>query len=344
MSAKAAALVLATAAAVVLAGCTWARPVVRQETLLSRLGQTSAAGKLLLPKRCRMRMLILARPPKDPALNEALWRVADEQVVSPETRGLLEANGLRLGRITGALPGEVQALIDAPPPHKVDPRIVSNSSGEPSLAALAPVRSQATVFINIDGRVTGRDYQDAQGMLRLTATLDGMRGARLRLVPEVHHGAIRNGVAAAPTTNPFGAQQFTYRSGQEEDTFRELAAELDVAPHHAVVVGCYPRNDHSLGSFLFTEPEPNSDRVLQKVLLIWVEPGPATENDDTIPAPEIADPISAGAAGPKAPEPPALPPAQGAPLDTSGDAKTPTDADAQTAARSRPKRLRMFAN
>jgi hypothetical protein len=63
------------------------------------------------------------------------------------------------------------------------------------------------------------------------------------------------------------------KDGQQEDTLRELAATLVVRPNQMVVLGCMPDRPRSLGHFLFTEPEANSDRLLQKVLLLWASEG-----------------------------------------------------------------------
>ena len=59
------------------------------------------------------------------------------------------------------------------------------------------------------------------------------------------------------------------KDGQQEDTLRELAATLTLEPGQVAVIGCRPDRPRSLGAFLFTQPEPNSDRLLQKLVLIW---------------------------------------------------------------------------
>ena len=57
-------------------------------------------------------MAILDRPFRDPAINEVVWRVADEQVDLAEPSGkALEANGLRIGRIIGELPRELETIL-----------------------------------------------------------------------------------------------------------------------------------------------------------------------------------------------------------------------------------------
>jgi hypothetical protein len=91
----------------------------------------------------------------------------------------------------------------------------------------------------------------------------------LRFVPEIHHGPIQHGFGAVPNGGSLAPQRFMVRDGQEEDTLRELAATLILQPGQIAVLGCLPDKQRSLGTFLFTQPEVNSDRLLQKVLLIW---------------------------------------------------------------------------
>jgi hypothetical protein len=63
------------------------------------------------------------------------------------------------------------------------------------------------------------------------------------------------------------------KDSQQEDTIRELATTLVVRPNQVVALGSIPEPGRSLGHFLFTEDEANSDRVLQKVLIVWASQG-----------------------------------------------------------------------
>ena len=104
-----------------LSGCNPHKDQLRPEGLFSRIGRQT--GQLIEPKRCVLRVAILNRPFKDAAINETVWKVADEQAITPEARRALEVNGLRIGQITGELPAELQAILDAPPPHKVTGKV-----------------------------------------------------------------------------------------------------------------------------------------------------------------------------------------------------------------------------
>ena len=58
------------------------------------------------------------RPLRDEALDVSLWNAADEQVLTSEVRHALEVNGLRIGLITGALPADVESILNAPAPRE----------------------------------------------------------------------------------------------------------------------------------------------------------------------------------------------------------------------------------
>jgi hypothetical protein len=273
------ALVLAL---LVAAGCTLNKTELRRENLLARVGGN---GQLIEPKRCALQVAYLTRPLHDPALQVSIWNVADEQAVAPEVRRALEVNGLRVGLITGALPADVEALLNASGPDKVDRSQVVLPDGDRTLLSLSEPTPTASLLLSSDNRAYGKDYQDASGWYRVTAQQEGPAGVALRFVPEVHHGPIQHSFGAVPTGGSLVPQRFMVKDGQEEETFRELAATLTVQPGQVAVLGCRSDRLRSLGTFLFTKPELNSDRLLQRVLLVW-----ASRSSQGLPALEPVNP------------------------------------------------------
>ena len=140
----------------------------------------------------------------------------------------------------------------------------------------------------------------------MTAKQEGPTGVTLRFVPEIHHGPIQHGFGAVPNGGSMAPQRFMVKDGQEEETLRELAATLTLQPGQVAVLGCRPDKQRSLGTFLFTQPEVNSDRLLQKVLLIW-----ASRTSQGLPTLEPVDP-------PDMPQPPDQP-AKGREQDQDGE-------------------------
>jgi hypothetical protein len=267
MNRKTLALVLAATA---VAGCTLRNNELRRGATTEALRRIGVGGRVIEPKRCVLKVVILPRPLRDRAVHEAVWAAADGQAIAPEARRALEANGLRVGVITGGLPVEVESALSAPPPDKVDPAEFNLPEGTPALVNPAGSVPAASILLNRGGVASGKDYKDVGGWFRVNASHDGPTGVALRFVPEVRHGPLQRRFDPVPNQGgAMSAMQFTINDGQQEETFRELAATVTLQPGQVAVVGCDPDRRGSLGAFLFTQPEPNSDRLLQKVLLVW---------------------------------------------------------------------------
>jgi hypothetical protein len=234
-------------------------------------------GVVFAPRRTRLSVAILSRPPKDPAVDTAVWSVADELAVPEDQRGLWEANGLRVGLIRGSLPMEVTAAMNPEPPgKKVDVVEIDQPDGEPTAIDLAAPVPRVTLLLARDGRTVGKDYADARGLLRVFASRDeASPGAtRLRLVPEIRHGPVQHGFGAAPTSGPFQPKEFVVKNGQAEEQLRDLAATVSIRPGQVLVVGARGDSARGLGGFLFHGTEADGDRPAQRLVLIWAQPRP----------------------------------------------------------------------
>lgn len=249
-----------------LVGCTLTQTQIRNTPLLP--GGLGRSGQMILPNQCRLELIIPSRPLGDPSLNEVVWDVADAQSIDDEVRRGLDANGLRVGVITGKLPEAVQAVLDAPPPKRVDPATVILPDGDNTLVDLGPAQDEVALMVNRNGSTAGKRYKDAKGHLRLSVHREGDSAVVLRIVPEVHHGPVRQSWSTAPGGGAFAPAQLVPHTGQAEETFRELTVRLTLLPGQVAVVGTLPERRGSLGHFLFTAREANSDRLDQKLLLI----------------------------------------------------------------------------
>ncbi|CAN5833805.1 hypothetical protein BH23PLA1_BH23PLA1_12080 [soil metagenome] len=270
-------------------GCSLIRPDRLPEGGLAEFRQMIGSGStpgqgslgdeeaLVGPRRNALKVMIAARPVDDAVLRDAVWRLADEQVVEPPLRRVLEANGLRLGVVEGRLPIEVEAILDqeVAPPHRIDPVILALPDGDPEIIGVGPSQTpeRLSLFLNRDGVPTGKDYQNAQGYFRMTARQDEEREIiSLRIVPEIHHGAVRTRFDVAPVAGPYSPMEFVRKDGQIEESLRELAVQIPIRPNQLLVLGCWPDRPRSLGHFLLTDSEPGSDRLLQKVIFVWATP------------------------------------------------------------------------
>ena len=264
-------LVLATACVaglVVVAGCALDKNGARSETVINRIG--GHGGDMTEPKRCPLRVAILSRPFGDPLVSQTIWAEADEQIIAPQERRAWEVNGLRIGRIVGELPHDVQALLeDASPNKKVNPATFFVESGEQTLISISESVEQASLLLNRDNRIFGRDFAAASGFFRTTAQHEGAHSISLRFVPEIHHGPIQRTYQPLSNASADAPRQFRINDGQQEETLRDLPVNLIIEPGQVVAIGCRSEQQRSLGSFLFTQAVAHSDQRIQKLILIW---------------------------------------------------------------------------
>jgi hypothetical protein len=302
-------LVLA-AVTTALVGCSLTQSALRDD---GPLGQKGGGRRVIAPKMYVLDVMILTRPQGDRALNDAVWRVADEQVVEPAVARALQSNGLRAGRVTGDLPAEVQSLFTDRGPDRPAIQTISYPDGEAFQIdpAEAPPRPKLELLMSLaDGKVSGKSYQDAKAVLRGTGSFDEADGVTLRIAPELHHGPVSQGYGVAPTGGVPSPREFRITNGQKEETFRDLTVSIDLRPGQVAVLGNRPEKSGSLGDVLFQKPDGNSDRVLQSLVLIWARRAGAGPNAigrvfDPPASLEPVDPAEFGPGGSASPGGPA---------------------------------------
>jgi hypothetical protein len=250
-----------------LTGCNPRTDQLRPENLFGRIGHPS--GEVIEPRKCMLRVAILDRALRDPVINEVVWKVADEQVLSPEVRRTLEANGLKIGLITGELPADLESVLHAPPPHKVEPATFLLDDGDPTLITISEPVEQVSLLVNRDNRPSGKDYRAASGFLRVTASHDGTNRVALRFTPEIHHGPVQRSFQPIAASTPFAPQQFKINDGQQVETLGDLSATLALEPGQVAIVGCRPEQKRSLGSFLLAQGEASAEQKRQKLIMVW---------------------------------------------------------------------------
>lgn len=264
-----------------IAGCSPWKDQVRTDGLIGRIG-SKPVGYVIEPKKCALRVVILDRLHRDPVLNEVVWKAVDEQSISSEARSALQANGLRMGRITGDIPLELEKILDAPPPNKVEPVTFYLDEGEQTLISVCEPADQISLLLNLGDRVFGKDYGAASGYYRVTPQHRDGAAVSLRFTPEIHHGPIQRSFQAIHQPIDFAPQQFKITDGQREESLRELSADIVVEPGQVVVLGCLPERERSLGSFFFTMADSQADQRRQRLILLWAsrnQMGVVDDND-----------------------------------------------------------------
>ncbi|ODT98685.1 MAG: hypothetical protein ABS79_05475 [Planctomycetes bacterium SCN 63-9] len=260
--------VLAALGLLIAGGCTLNKDQFRPEKVFTRIGSSSPPGQIIQPKRCQLEIAILTRPIGDKAINEVVWNVADVQCIPLETRRTLEANGMRIGKIIGALPPELESVLHAPPPHKVEPVTHVPEANQAIEVRTAEMVPQISLLMNRDDRAFAKDYDQAIGILRVGADHDGERGISLRMVPEIHYGPVKTGYQPIANAGAYPLNQMSITNSQQQDSLTDLAATTVLQPGEVAVFTCDTELDRSLGSFLFTFREANSDRRMQHLVMI----------------------------------------------------------------------------
>jgi hypothetical protein len=250
-------------------GCNPHRDQLRPENLFEQIGRQR--GQLIEPRKCVLRVAIVDRSFRDPSINEIVWKTADEQAITPEARRALQVNGMRIGRITGEFPPELEAVLAAPPPHKVEPATFLLDDGEQTLISINEAVDQVTLLMNRQNRAYGKDYQAASGYFRVIAAHDGVNAVSLRFTPEIHHGQVQRSYQPMPNAAPYAAQQFKINDGQPEESLSDLAVSIVLEAGQVAVVGCSTEQERSLGAFLFTQSKAQGDQRRQKLILVWAD-------------------------------------------------------------------------
>jgi hypothetical protein len=282
-------------------------------------------------------------------------------VLAPAEHKTLESNGLRVGRIIGELPREIETILkeERPGTPKVVPADMLIEDGDPkTLINVGPRVEQVSLLVNRPGGVSGRDYKDASGYLRLIPRHDGAHAVSLRVIPEIHHGPLQRTFPTMPTANGLVPQELTIRDAQQEEPIRELAIDLILEEGHVAVIGCRTDNLRSLGAFLFSQPGNENEERRQRLILVWASrnlPGVVAEApkggdrpklfrrligaaDEPTPSPALPDPVPASipaAPVPTAPTKPGAAPARAAaPAKSQANAPTQAPAPAPEASQS----------
>ena len=150
-----------------LSGCNPHRDQLRPENVFEQIGRQH--GQLIEPRKCVLRVAILDRSFRDPSINEIVWKTADEQAITPEARRALQVNGLRHWPDHRRASPELESVLAAPPPHKVEPATFLLDDGEQTLISINEPVDQVSLLLNRENRPYGKDYQAASGYFRVIA-------------------------------------------------------------------------------------------------------------------------------------------------------------------------------
>jgi hypothetical protein len=213
-----------------------------------------------------IRTVLIEQPAGDPFLSRGLWKSAG-QPLPHEQSALLARNGLRVGVLTGMVPGEFEQLITT---AAVSPM---HRTMQPQKPKVVPVngpldRCSYQAFHDLAADPTPAELISAECGLSVTARPG--EGDRVTLVcePQVQHGDKQAWLK--PSAD---GTEFTRRDAKPLESFPTLSFEVTLGPQDYLVIGAADDSTSTLGqAFFYTATE---NRARQRVLVIRALRGPA---------------------------------------------------------------------
>jgi hypothetical protein len=238
-------------------------------------------------------MFFVRFPFGDPGVNEKLWEEIDEQQFSPELRERLSRNGFRVGMLSGHMPIQLSKLMelsDKPAPTNeaqemkisdlgAEPRVIRRHlqirAGQPSILEASNVYPELPVFVNKSGQLSGRTFNQAQGIFEVKTFPQPDGRVRLELVPELHHDQPKphyvvgsQGVLKLETSRP-------------KEVYDDMTVVADLPPGAMLILSSLPNRPGSLGHQFFTTGDDGLRE--QKLLIVRLS---QTQQDGLFNTPE----------------------------------------------------------
>jgi hypothetical protein len=204
-----------------------------------------------------MDVAVIERPVGDRYLNGELWDWTDQHPGSPEQNAALEDNGLRVGRLVGSTPGQLQALLTSKRHCVIRWRQFLPVGRSVALTVGRKV-PEARYQVGQDPEVA---LEQAQSYLLAMPELTTGGRTRLQFTPQFKYGGTVAEYQAAPDMSGW---MLTY--GPRSKTYPALGWEVSLAPNEYVLLGATLDNPQSLGYQLFVQDDGQT--VTQRVVAI----------------------------------------------------------------------------
>ena len=208
-----------------------------------------------------LRTALVDRPAGDGYLNAGLWAAASRPLPH-ETAALLGHNGIRVGVISGVIPGEFDALM------KADAELLAHTDRtfQPGRPRVVPVSGPAAKLVLATTADLAADpvpltLTGAECGLQITATPTATD--LVKLVCEVQ---IQHGDSQAMLTLGADGVGFSRTEKKPLQAFPALTFELTVGPDDYLVVGPTDSPAGKLGAAFFLDSD--SVRARQRLLVV----------------------------------------------------------------------------
>lgn len=216
---------------------------------------------------------VTIKPEQRGLVPEILMRL-DEQTLSPELRKRWAANGLRGGLLGVNLPESINFLLMEAADRRKHPTAEAQQYLDKQVFVQCRESSGSDIDLwgnrNMtlrfdDGAVTeGAGLQEAQCMMQVFGSPQGIAGAEVRIVPAVEHGPLRQKYVVQDNA-------FHIEAKPEQVTYEELALAVSLRPGEVLMVTGNGDQVESLGASFFHHGGQ------QKILLIRLAQTPIAE-------------------------------------------------------------------
>lgn len=234
----------------------------------------------LAPRTLPVEVRFVRHDPRDPAFAATLWDHVDEQALDADLRRRLEANGLRAGVVTGRLPAdvaerlEVAAAIDPTAPEDVGlRRILRLLPGKRAEVTAATGLAELVLLERDADGVHGATYRDATALVALQAWPDADGRVRVRLVPEVKHGAAQRSWVGEEG-------MFRLEAGQPRRAFDTLGITARLPTDGMLLVGVAEAAGAAVGDALLRDASASASARLLVVRPLSAATDPLFGADD----------------------------------------------------------------
>ena len=233
-------------------------------------------------------------PLADMAAYDEIWQQTDEQAFSTDLRRAWSANGLRCGMLGSQLPPKLRQALEADA-HSLltqaenaleaqadgsrGSRRVQCRSGRRAKLITSKSLPEMALLAHEAGTVRGWSLTQAQCLFGMKVYPLGDARARLNLVPEVEHGAMKTQyVGREGTVMP--------ELARERIVLDELLLDATLPPGHVLLISTTP-DVKGLGKHFFVEQSANAE-VRQLVLIRLA----VSQHDDLFAPDQMGTPVA----------------------------------------------------
>lgn len=211
-------------------------------------------------------LAVIRLPLGDDFATRDLWREVDELVLPLEKRLTLEANGFRVGVISGNVPAELQRLLTNKDTC-IRSRRLAVRPGHARFVALVQPRDVLNLQTIEGGETAEHSFEQAVPGFQLRLENEE-EITRIGCQPCVQHGQAQR--LLQPTDD---LSDWELQGKRPEQLFSTLAWELKLSPTEYAVVGCAADRPQSLGYACLVET--HKDGAYQHLIVFRSVPRPS---------------------------------------------------------------------